>query len=164
MIPRIELCDEASEDARAAADDLRWMAFRQLDLTVDDPIEPPDDRSGHMVFVHEYMLSGEPDEIEATFELLREGQQACLGEIEAGEEGPGMAEEMELPDVGDDRYGVLVTVAEAGDWAEWRFHTALVRDGSVLIQIVVTDIRAGVDPYYTVEDAGEMVTTAIDLL
>lgn len=164
QLPRIELCDEAGDDARAAVEDMRWVAFRQLDLEVDDPIRPPDDRTGHMIFAQELLTAGEPDEIEATFELVRDGMRTCLGEIPAGEEGPGRAEEMTLPDVGDDRYGVLATVEEAGGWAEWRLHSALVRDGAVLVSIVITDIRAGDEPFYSIEDVGEMVTTAVELL
>lgn len=163
QLPRIELCDAASDEARAAVQELRWMAFRQLELDVDDPIRPPDDRAGHMVFVQEFLTSGEPDDIEATFELLRDGMAACLGEIPAGEEGPGLAEEMTLPDVGDDRYGVLATVEEAGGWAEWRLHSTLVRDGAILAEIVITDIRADDEPYYTIDQVGEMVETAVEL-
>lgn len=163
LLPGIELCDLASDESRAAVDGLRWQAYRQIDLTEDDPIEPPDDRTGHMVFVQEFLLAGEPDEIEATFELVRDGLTACLGDLPAGEEGPGTAEAMTLPDVGDDRYGVLYLVAEQGDWAEWRLHNALVREGPVLALFDIADIRAGVEPYYTVDEVGEMVTTAVDL-
>jgi hypothetical protein len=92
--------------------------------------------------------------------------EACLGEIPAGEEGPGRAEAMALPDVGDDRSGVLTTVEEAGGWAEWRLHSALVRDGDVLASIVVTDIRAGDDtaPFFTIDEVGAMVSAAVERL
>src|SRR5690606_5010496 len=110
LLPRMELCEEASAETRTAIQDLRWMAFRQIDLEVDDPIRPPEDTTGHLVFVQKLMIAGEPDEIEATFELLRDGMTACLGEIPADEEGPGLAEEMALPDVGDDRFGALLTM------------------------------------------------------
>ena len=39
MLPRIDFCDKASEESRAAAKALRWQAFRQLDQTEDDPID-----------------------------------------------------------------------------------------------------------------------------
>ena len=164
LLPRMDLCEEASDEARTAVQDLRWMAFRQIDLEVDDPIRPPDDRRGHMVFVQEFMIADEPDEIEATFELLRDGMTACLGEIPAGEEGPGLAEELALPDVGDDRAGAILTMNEAGDWAEWRLHDVLVRDGSVLVSLVVVDIRADDEPYYTLDQVGQMVATTVELL
>ncbi len=54
MLPSFELCPAASAESSAAADSLEWMAFRQLDLTVDDPIEPPD-RTGHLIFSQEYL-------------------------------------------------------------------------------------------------------------
>ncbi|TFH16582.1 MAG: hypothetical protein E4H05_07010 [Acidimicrobiales bacterium] len=166
MLPTFELCDQASPDSRAAAGELRWTAFRQLDSAVEDPIKPPNDRTGHMVFVQEFLTSGEPDEIETTFGLLRDGMQACLGDIPAGEEGPGTAEAMTLPDVGDDREGMLITIEEAGGGAEWRLHNALVRQGAVLMLMDVVDIRAGegVEPYYSVEDVGQFVEIAIDRL
>ena len=69
-----------------------------------------------------------------------------------------------LPDVGDDRYGSLLTMDEAGGWAEWRLHTALVRDGATLVSIVVVDIRADTEPYYTADQVGDMVETAVELL
>ena len=61
------------------------------------------DRVGHMIFVQEFLTSGVPAEIEATFTALRDGMRACQGEIPAGDEGPGMTEPMAIPDVGDDR-------------------------------------------------------------
>jgi hypothetical protein len=73
MLPTVELCDAASPEAQAAVESLTWMAFRQLDLDEDDPIDPPNDRTGHLVFVQQFMTSGDGDEIAATFELLRSG-------------------------------------------------------------------------------------------
>lgn len=163
-LPAIELCDRASAASRAAVDGLRWKAFRQLDLTEADPIDPPGDRRGRMVFVQEFLTSGTPAETAATFGLIRDGMRACLGALPAGEEGPGTATSMALPEVGDERYGVLVTVREAGGWAEWRLHNALVRRGGVLMLMDVVEIRAGVRPGYSVTDVGAFVTTAVDRL
>jgi hypothetical protein len=39
-----------------------------------------------------------------------------------------------------------------------------VRDGAVLVSVVVVDIRADAEPYYTLDRVGEMVETAVDLL
>ena len=164
MLPSVDLCDEASDASHAAAEGVEWMAFRQIDLEVDDPIEPPDDLVGHMVMVQEFLMSGEPDEIEELFGLLDDGMEACLGEIPAGEEGAGVSEEIALPDIGDDRFGAVAVFAEAGDWAEWRIHGGLIRDGAVLAMITVGDIRADTEPYYTVEEAAEMMATAHELL
>lgn len=165
LLPGFELCDEASAEARAAAEAVRWKAFRQLDLALDDPIDPPD-RTGHMVFLQEFLTSDEADEVNATFEMISDGMQACLGDVPVDEEGPASAGEMTLPDLGDDRYGVLLTVEEAGGNAEWRIHSALVRQGPVLALIQVVDIRAGegVEPYYSIDDVGAMMQTAVDKL
>lgn len=164
LLPRMDLCPEAGEEARTTAETIRWMGFRQLDLEVADPIDPPDDRQGHMVFVQEFLTAAEPAEIRTTFELLRDGMAACLGEFESDEEGSGSAEVMALPDVGDDRYGVLMVIEESGGWAEWRLHQALVRDGAVLALVSVVDIRAETEPLFTVDDVGDLVTAAIDEL
>jgi hypothetical protein len=166
MLPGIELCDAAAADTRAAVESLRWLAFRQIDLTVDDPIEPPSDRTGHMVFVQEFLTAGEHDELAATFELLRAGSEACLGPIEATEEGPGDAATMPVPEVGDARFGVLTTIAEAGGWAEWRLYNAFVLDGDVLMSFVVVDIRAGdgVEPYFSIDDIDQMIAVAANTL
>ncbi len=164
LLPRMDFCPAASAEARALAGDLQWMAFRQIDLAVDDPIDPPADRTGHMVSVQQFLISGEPDEIATTFATLRDGAAACLGEIPADDEGPGFAEELALPAVGDERYGALLTVEEAGGWAEWRLHIALVREGPVFAWITITDIRAGTEPFFTVDEIGRMVETAVDLL
>ena len=164
LLPSLELCEEAGPEAIAAAEDLTWMAFRQLDLAPDDPIDPPDDRSGHMVFLQEFLTADDPDATTATFELLRDGLTACLGDIPAGEEGPGTATTMPLPDVGDDRFGTLVTIEEAGGWAEWRLHSALVRQDAVLMSIVIVDIRAGegVEPFFYQGDIDTIVQTITD--
>ena len=37
MLPRIELCDDASAESRSAAEALHWQAFRQLDQSETDP-------------------------------------------------------------------------------------------------------------------------------
>lgn len=164
MLPSFDICDRASEDAKKAAEDLRPVVFRQLELAVDDEIDPPFDRSGHMVFLQEFLYSGDSDEIEDTFTLLREGLTACLGAIPAGEEGPGTAVEMVVPEVGDDRFGVLTTIEEAGGWAEWRIHNVIMRGGPVMMSLVVVDIRADADPYFTADEFDDIVLIAAEKL
>ena len=164
MLPRLDLCDRASEESLAAVRALRWQAFRTLDLTEDDPIDfAAGDRSGHMIFVQEFLLADEPSQVESTFTALRDGSQACLGEIPAGEEGPGKVEQITIPDVGDDRYGELLTMEEAGGGAQWRLHQAFVRDGSVLMFIDVAEIVAGegTEPQLTAEDVDALITTTV---
>lgn len=166
LLPEFGLCPNASGQVQAAAAGLEWDAFMQLELETDDPIRPPDDRTGHMIFLQEFLVAADPADTAETFDLLRDGIEACLGDIEAGEEGPGYADTMEVPDLGDDSYGVLTTIEEAGGWAEWRTHQVIVRDGTVLMSFVVTDIRAGddVEPYFTIGKIGDIAQTAVDQL
>lgn len=167
ILPTIELCGKASEESRAAADALRWQAFRQLDQTEENPIDmAAGDRVGHLIFVQEFLMSGDPAEIEGTFNALREGMRACQGDIPAGEEGPGKAEPMTIPEVGDDRYGDLTTMEEAGGGAYWLLHNSLVRQGPVLLELQVVDIvmGKGVQPAFTTEDIGTFLTTAVERL
>jgi hypothetical protein len=167
MLPRIEFCDRASAESRAAAEALRWQAFRQLDQSEEDPLDMASgDRVGHVIFVQEYLTSGDPAAIEATFTALRDGMRACQGAIPAGEEGPGMTEPMAIPDVGDDRYGDLTNLGEAGGDAYWLLHNSLVRQGTVLMDLQVVDIvmGEGVQPEFTSEDIATFLTAAVEKL
>ncbi|MFM8794666.1 MAG: hypothetical protein ACKOFF_07270, partial [Acidimicrobiales bacterium] len=40
---RATVCEKAGADSRAALNGLRWQAFRQVDRTVDNPLDPPKD-------------------------------------------------------------------------------------------------------------------------
>jgi len=165
LLPRLELCPMASAEARETVAALRWQAYRQLDQEEDDPIEPPSDRSGHLVFVQEFLTAAEPAATEERFTSLRDGMAACLGALPAGDEGPGFAEEMPLPDLGDDRYGVRTRLEEQGGDAEWLFHQVFVREGAVLLVVDVVDIRMGdVEPLLTQADVDAIATTAVDRL
>jgi hypothetical protein len=73
---------------------------------------------------------------------------------------------MALPDLGDDRYGDLTTVEEAGGRAHWLLHNSLVRQGPVLMDLQVVDIvmGKGVQPAFTTGDIGSFLTTAVGKL
>jgi hypothetical protein len=165
MLPRMDLCDKASDTAREAVSTLQWKAFRQLDLTVDDPIDPPDDRSGHIVFAQEFLTSGNIDDITASFDQIRVGSGACLGDFPAGEEGPSTAATMVMPSLGDDRFAVLTTMGEAGGWAVWRLHEMVVREGSTLMAFVVVEIHStDTEPLYDDDAVAAFVSAAVDQL
>ena len=165
MLPRMDLCDKASDSAREAVSAVQWKAFRQLDLTVDDPIDPPDDRSGHIVFAQEFLTSGDLDDITATFDQLRVGMDACLGEFPAGDEGPSTAATLVVPSVGDDRSAVLTTMDEAGGWAVWRLHQMVVREGSPLMAFLVVEIHStDAEPLYGDDEVAALVSAAVGQL
>ncbi len=151
------LCDSASAEAKAAAAGLRWQALRQLDMTVDDPIDPPGDMSGRMVFVQEYLLSGDPGEVEATFADLTSGLQACMGQSSEG----GTSEPWSVAQVGDESFGVLDTIGEPGGDATWLGYSALVRDGSILMAGIVADIfmGEGVTAEFDADEVDQIITT-----
>lgn len=164
-LPRPELCEDASDEARTALQRLRWQAFRSMELEVDDSLRPPTDRTGHLVFLQQLFGVGEPEEQRTTFALLRDGFQACLGDIPAGEEGPGRADLLPVPQVGDDRFGVLITFEEAGGWAEWRIHQVLVLDGPVIMSLMLGDIHSvDVEPLFSSDDVADLATTATERL
>lgn len=48
-----------------------------------------------MIFVQEFLTSGDLADIEATFTVLRDGMQACQGDIP--QEWPGKTEPMAIP-------------------------------------------------------------------
>lgn len=162
LVPSFDLCERASDEAKQVAEDLRPLVFRQMDLAIDDEIDPPFDRSGHMIFMQEFLFAGDADDIARDFRIVRDGMIECFGEMPAGEEGPGFAEELTVPELGDDRIGVLITVEEAGGWAEWRIQEILMHDGPVLMKFVVVDIRAGTEPYFTAEEFGDIARTAAE--
>ena len=164
LLPSFELCDRASDEAKKIASTMRPLVFRQLDLTEQDEIDPPFDRTGHMIFLQEFLYADASYRMERSFESLRDGMAECLGEIPAGEEGPGYAEALTLPDLGDDCFGVLMTIGEAGGWAEWHIQEALVRNGTTLMKFVMVDIHAGVEPYFTTDDFADIVRTAVNKL
>ncbi|MGE0732102.1 MAG: hypothetical protein AB7O92_11185 [Acidimicrobiia bacterium] len=160
VLPRPELCDAADPATAAAVEEIHWLAFRQLDLAVADPIAPPADRTGHLIFVQEFIAADERAATTQSFVALRDGLAACFGEIPAGEEGPGTATTLDLGTVGEDAAGVLTTIQEAGGWAEWRLHTVVVRQGPVLVVLTVVEIRAGTDPQLDTEDVIRIARTA----
>jgi hypothetical protein len=168
MLPQLGLCDEASAEAREAVESLQWQAFRQLDMTPADPIDmAAGDDSGHMIFAQEFLLAGDPAEIEATFALVREGMQACMGDQPIDEGGEVMrGEPLDLPAVGEERFGELDTVTqgppEDPDWSTWNLNNAFVRDGPVLMWVDVTEIVAGeeVEPELSRAEIDAIITTA----
>ena len=164
-LPTIELCESASAEAQAAAEGLQWQAFRQLDLTVDDPLEGTDeDVSGRMIFVQEFLLEGDPGEVEATFEALQSGLESCEGQSTVDEDGHTATEEVweAVPQVGDDRFGGQITIEEPGGGAGWVIYSVLMRDGSILMMEMVTEAFAGegVTPQLSADQAAAIITAS----
>jgi hypothetical protein len=143
ILPQVELCEEAGQAARDAIDSVKWQGFRQLDKVVANPIDPPVDREGHIEFVQQFLMSGESNEVESLFDDIASGYKECLGELPAGEEGPGIVTELDIEPVGDQRIATLARIEEAGGGGMWNVYSALVREGSVLMSITAVDVVLG---------------------
>lgn len=145
-LPTIELCPAAGPEALAAAKALRWQAFTQLHMTPEDPLDmAAGDRSGHMIFVQEFLLAEDEAAAAATFAALREGMAACMGPQPTDSDGHVVvAQPLALPPLGDEAVGELDTVTEPGPGnGLWRLHNAVVRDGPVLMWTDVVEITLG---------------------
>ena len=161
-LPQIQLCDTASQESRDALNAIQWQAFRQIDKTVDNAIKPPKDREGHMIFVQEWLTSGEPDELELVFDDISAAVKECLGDIPAGEEGPGTITEAEIEPIGDQRVAALAQFEEAGGVGTWNIYSVFIRAGTVLMGVTAVDIVLGdLEPELTVADLDEILSTAL---
>ena len=161
-LPQIEVCDKASQTSRDAINAIEWGAFRQIDKTVDDPIKPPKDREGHMVFVQEWLASGDADELEAIFGDVETAFIECLGDIPAGEEGPGTITNVDIEPIGDQRIAALARFEEAGGAGTWNIYSVFVRYGTVLMGMTAVDIVLGDLPAELVlGDLDSILSTAL---
>ena len=148
MLPRMQLCDAAGDVAQEAADTLEWSAFRQLDLSTGTPTEPPSPglpRVHHLVFAQEFLASGEPDVMEATYDALVAGADACLGTEKTPDGETVRTTELDVPELGDASHGWRDLVTEpgpAGRSATWDLRQVLVRDGGVLLMTQVAEITS----------------------
>jgi len=165
MLPTVHLCEEADAVAQKAADTLHWDVYRQLDKKVADPVDVPRDRVGNLVFVQESMLAGNRSTLARTLNDLFPGIESCLGEIPAGEEGPGRSEKITLSTRADQQIAVLYTVEEAGGAGTWHVYNAILRKGSVVMSVMATDITlGGVEDELDVEEFESIVRTALEKL
>ena len=177
-------CGLAPAMSQAAAEAIQWKAGRVLDQTVENPLFDYDetkfsseqDPSGQFVQAGDYLASGDPMQIKATFDALRDGFLACWGDF-----GPSSEDQytytvqgLALPDVGDSRTGERTT----GTWTSpatgqtYRDISAraLVRNGPVLILVDLFQSSGGdgVAPLYTEDEfahlVADTVTTAVGKL
>lgn len=136
-LPRLELCDKARPASLRAAEQLRWQAFRQLNLST------PDAARMHQVFVQEFLLADAPAEMAATFRKLRAGLRACVGTSRAYGEGMnGTSRRIAVPQLGDAAFGTRLIVDEPSPRgpATWDLRNVLVRDGAVLMNVQLGEV------------------------
>lgn len=164
-LPTVELCDAAPADGKAAADSIEWEVFRQFDMTPADPFDPPSDREGHKIFLQQFMVSDDASDLVKVTADLFPAIEECLGDIPAGEEGPGVATKIDISSGGDEQIAVLTRVEEAGGRGQWYIYNAVVRKGSVLMSVMLGDVYIGdLQPEVDLEDFDAIVATAVDKL
>ena len=80
----------------------------------------------------------------------------------AGEEGPGNSEKIAITAPADQKIGVLYTVEEAGGAGTWHVYNAVLRKGSVVMSVMLTDIAlGGVDIELGLDEFDAIVSTAL---
>lgn len=163
FLPRMDLCDEASQESKDVLEGVEWEAFRQFDLEVDDPVDVPGDREGQIVFAQEFLMSGTSEELTTIVDNVAAGLDACQGEIPAGEEGPGTLTRIDLAPVGDESVAALYTIEEAGGSGMWYVYVVFARRGTTLVSVTVANIVLGdLEPLIGVSDVVEIATLAVD--
>lgn len=176
-LPRIEFCDKAGADSRAAALDLKWGAFRQLNLATPTEATQPTDRPSDdtmrpehdLVFVQEFLMSGTTAETRSAYDALAAGVEACWGETTEYPDGEvGTSESLQVPTLGDERVGSRDIVKEPGPGAEagtWDLRSVIVRDGNVLLGVTIAEVTTPtVEPVLDDAQIARILTTIVDKL
>ena len=146
-LPRLEFCSKAPAAAHRAAAELRWLAFRQLDLDTGLPPSPPasgERPAAHLVFVQEFLTSDTPAGLRKTYDALASGMRACLNTVTEYRDGEtGHSSPLVVPPVGEDRVGTRERVTEPGGpgGAVWDLRTVLFRTDQAMAQVLVADVR-----------------------
>ena len=170
-LPQVQFCEKAGDTAVQAAEDLRWHAFRQLELATETPTEPPSPGEPpvhHLVFVQEFLTSTAADEVETTYAALAAGSAACLGRHTTKDGETIVSTRLAVPDLGDASHGWRDLVTEPGPPAHravWNLREVLVRDGEVLMMATVAEIASpGVPTVVDDAEAASIMTTMADKL
>ena len=155
----IELCTAASDESKQAAADLQF----QTGVYLRQVTEPG---ATGAVYVAQFLLADQTDTVQATFEALQAGAQACYGRPLVPEEDYGTNEPYELPAVGDERYGEYHVMGSDIPGYGTYLHMAVMRDGPVLMLLNVWEFtgQEGQGPQMSTQDVGTIVTTAANKL
>jgi hypothetical protein len=171
MLPQMGFCDRAGAEAQAAADDLEWVAFRQLDLATGEPTEPPSPGRPpvhHIVFAQEFLATGEPDQLATTYDALVAGGDACLGTETTPDDETVHTTVLGVPGLGDASHGWRDVIREPGPTgrgATWNLRRVLVLDGDVLLMAQVAEIATpGVPTVLDDARVGVILESMVDKL
>jgi hypothetical protein len=155
----IELCAAASDESKRAAADLEF----QTGVKLREVTEPG---ATGAVYVAQFLLADQTDSVQAKFEALLSGSQACYGQPLVPEEDYGTNEPYEVPAVGDARYGEYHVMGSDVPGFGTYLHMAVERDGPVLMLLNVWEFtgQEGQGPEISTQDVGTIVTTAANKL
>ncbi len=158
LLPTLQLCPSAGEEAVALAEGLPWQAFTQLHQETEDPFAT-------MVVAQQLLLADEPDRTTQTFTTLRDGLAGCqTGNLPADDWEIGRNDPLEVPAVGDDRYAERTSGFDAQARRDTRL--VLVRDGPVLMAIRIDEVLISPDAEAALpaDTVNTLVTTMADKL
>ena len=155
----VELCTAASDESKQAAAALQF----QTGVKLREVTQPGETGA---VYVAQFLLADQAREVEATFEALQAGAQACYGKPLVPEENYGTNEPYELPQVGDARYGEYHVMGSDTPGYGTYLHMAVMRDGPVLMLLNVWEFtgQEGRGPQMSAHEVGTIVTAAANKL
>jgi putative hemolysin len=156
----LDLCPDASEDDRTRAGSIPWQVASAVGT-------PPTGDAAFAPSLIQTLISDEPDDIEDLFELLRDGMTSCVpGTTLLPDGGEFEVSLLDLPPVGDDRFGVHLRQIDQPEGNDrWDIRQVIVRDGPVLMWLSEVEINTTSDPVVdtaTLEGAVVAAVAALD--
>ena len=141
-----DLCDEAagivapviSEPGATWQDQLN-ATLASLDWQVTALTLPSGRDDAEPVSLTELLVTGDRTQIESVYTALAEGFRRCLA-APASDDAHGEAWELNLPEMGDERFGFVLSL---GDEDGWDMRYVFVRDGDVLMLLVENEVLSG---------------------
>jgi hypothetical protein len=107
--------------------------------------EPTDGSYAHIL---QFVLTGDPARLAADLQILHDATMSCP---EATTDSPVAVDELSIPELGDQRYGLSLTASESPE-ATWYIRSAVVREGPVAIGLDVTEILPDPSATPTISD------------
>lgn len=158
FVPEVELCPDAGDEAIEAAASLRWQAA--MGFVFGGPTE------GFAPNLIEFLLAGEPSEIEATFDLLSDGVAACLNvESFVEEVGTMVSLDLAVPVVGEDHFGAWTRQTDQPDGSlRVDLRQVFVRRGAVILWLQAFEVNPTSDTVVTQEELDAIVISAVEKL
>ncbi|MGB8860275.1 MAG: hypothetical protein WCC60_13500 [Ilumatobacteraceae bacterium] len=112
----------------------------------------------------ELLVVGEPDRLGTDLGFLAEAYDACAATVATttGVSAPTV-DALALPELGDQRYGYVMSAFESESAATWHVRLAMVRVGSIVVSLGLTEILPTPDTALQISDEQfvQLVETAV---